>query len=143
MCAIRAPDVMVADTRSARGRGVFAARDFHAGELIEASPIVRIDAEYGQLPAELQRMVFAMRGSGGRAHALALGYGCLYNGANPACMRFEVDSDAGVVRFLAVRDIRRGEELTINYSAADGGPASEGDDWFVDHGIVPVFDSRK
>lgn len=140
MSGIATPDVRVDDTGTARGRGVFAARDFRAGELVETSPVVVIEAACEQLPLDLQRMLFAWPGSGrrGRAHALALGYGSLYNGANPACLTFTRDPAAGVIRFIAARDIAQGEELTINYSAADGAPATPSDEWFAEHEIRVV-----
>lgn len=137
---IESPGVRVEDTGTARGRGVFAARDYRSGELVETSPVVLLDAPFEALPAALQRMVFAWPAGEGRggAQALALGYGSLYNGANPACLRFERDPALGVIRFVAARDIACGEELTINYSAADGGPASGADEWFAEHGIAPL-----
>jgi hypothetical protein len=137
MSGIVAPDVRVQDTGSARGRGVFAERGFRAGELVETSPVVVIETAFEQLPLDLQRMLFSWPGSGnpGGVHALALGYGRLYNGANPACLRFVRDAAAGVIRFFAARDIAEGEELTINYSAADGAPATLADEWFAEHEI--------
>lgn len=141
MNGIRAPAVRVEDTGTARGLGVFAEQDFRAGDLIESSPVIVIESVFGQLPLDLQRMLFSWPRSGdrGTAQALALGYGSLYNGANPACMRFERDPAAGLIRFVAARDIARGEELTINYSAADGAPTTPANEWFVEHGIPPIF----
>jgi hypothetical protein len=135
------PALCIRDSGTARGRGVFAGRAFRAGELVEASPVVVLDAPFDALPPALRRMVFAWPGSS--RHALALGYGSLYNGANPANLRFERDTVHGAIRFFAVRDIAVGEELTINYSAPDGREASPHDDWFVDHGIRPDFGSAR
>lgn len=139
------PPIYVCDTGTPRGRGVFAGQDIGAGELIEASPVVVIDTPFEQLPIVLRRMVFSWCAGNGsqEAHALALGYGSLYNGANPANVRFERDVGQLLVRFVAARDIARGEELTINYSAGDGSVASKDDAWFAEHGIRTSFDPAR
>lgn len=56
--------------------------------------------------------------------ALVLGYGSLYNHARPASVRYEHDTTHLVMRYVALRDISAGEELTIDY-APHGGPV-----WF-------------
>ena len=142
MSRIVPPDVQIEDAGSARGRGVFAARDFHAGELVETAPVVLIETAVAQLPLDIQRMLFSWPCEAGRSvHALALGYGSLYNGANPANLRFERDRAAGVIRFVGARDIACGEELTINYSAADGTAATPADEWFAEHEIRLLRDT--
>jgi hypothetical protein len=37
-------------------------------------------------------------------------------------MRYEGDDEAKLLRFVAIRPIAPGEELTVNYSAEGGGP---------------------
>jgi len=64
-------------------------------------------------------------------HCLALGYGSLYNHGNPANMRYEGDAEAKLLRFVAIRAIAAGEELTVNYSAEGGGHESAENDWFA------------
>ena len=71
--------------------------------------------------------------------ALALGYGSLYNHNNPANMRYEVDLEARVFRFVAVRHISAGAELTVNYNAVDRGPLSDDDWWFKENMIEPII----
>lgn len=62
--------------------------------------------------------------------AVALGYGSLYNHANPANLRYSADLDGEALRFVAARAIRSGEELTINYNDAGGDVVSSDDNWF-------------
>lgn len=69
------------------------------------------------------------------AQALALGYGSLYNHSNPSNLRYETDREALVLRLVAVMLIEPGEELTINYNADGGAPASDEDWWFEEKGI--------
>lgn len=131
------PEIYVEDTGTPRGHGVFAARAYRKDELVEVSVVVLLEGAASHWPLVMQRMVFAWPSDepGRMAHAIALGYGSLYNGANPANLRFERERAAAQMRFIAARDIAAGEELTINYSAADGSSSSTGDDWFAEHEI--------
>jgi hypothetical protein len=66
--------------------------------------------------------------------ALALGYGSLYNSANPSNLRYEADSSQQTLRFIANRDISADEELTINYDG-DGSAEWQDHNWFVENSI--------
>ena len=112
-------------TRNA-GRGVFAARDFSAGQVIERSPVIAIPAE--DVPALrntlLARYSFQGVEAGG---ALALGYGSLYNHSyKPNCVYWTI-KDEGVIEFVALVDIQAGEELRVNYN---GNPHDTTPRWF-------------
>jgi hypothetical protein len=100
--------------------------------VVEICPVVVVRGSFWKLPVELQRLVFGwhLLASEPGTHALALGFGSLYNSANPANMRFEADRQRAVLRFIAVRSIAAGEELTINYSSTGGGAESSTNDWF-------------
>jgi hypothetical protein len=71
-------------------------------------------------------------------HALALGYGSMYNSDNPANLRYEADRQRLLLRFVAVRDIAEGEELTVNYNAIGGGATWHDNNWFDRMKIKPV-----
>jgi hypothetical protein len=134
---LKPPSVYVKDTGTARGRGVFAARAFRVGEVVEECPVVLLRKPYEVLHKELKTIAFYWEASEGSAatQALALGYGSLYNHANPANMRYETDGDALVLRLVAVRDVGTDEELTINYNADGGAHVSEDEWWFEEKGI--------
>lgn len=67
------------------------------------------------------------------------GYGSLYNGDNPANMRYEAVPEArSLIQFIAVRSISTGEELTVNYSGSNGAAESADDWWFDRRGINRV-----
>ena len=134
------PNVYVKDTGTPKGRGVFAARAFRAGEVVEECPVLLFRRPYETLHKELKTFVFHWPVPEGRAatQALALGYGSLYNHSNPSNMRYETDGEALVIRFIAVHDIDTGEELTINYNADGGGAVSEEEWWFEEKGIKLV-----
>jgi SET domain-containing protein len=136
------PNVYVKDTGTARGRGVFAARAFGPGEVVEVCPVVLFRKEYKVLHRELKTIVFHWEVPEGEAatQALALGYGSLYNHANPSNLRYETDNETLLMRFIAVREIGAGEELTINYNADGGAPVSEDEWWFEEKGIKLIAD---
>jgi uncharacterized protein len=67
--------------------------------------------------------------------ALALGYGSVYNGANPANLRYSAVRGMELVQFVAVRDTSSGEELTINYSGEKWAHLSEGNRWLEENKI--------
>ena len=135
--ALKPPSVYVKDTGTAKGRGVFAARPFGAGETVEVCPVVLFRKPYEVLHKELKTVVFHWPvPEGARAtQALALGYGSLYNHSNPSNLRYETDREALLLRLVAVREIEPGEELTINYNADGGAAVSDEDWWFEEKGI--------
>lgn len=136
------PEAHILDTGTAKGRGVFATRSFCTGELVEACPVVVIVGAFDALPKELQLLVFnwEVLAKVAGAHALALGFGSMYNHANPANMRYEAEPSRPVLRFIAVRDVSVGEELTINYNAFGGAPEWSDNNWFDQLDVKPVED---
>jgi hypothetical protein len=132
--------VQVRDTGTAKGRGVFAARAFAAGEVVEECPVMLFRKPYEVLHKELKTVVFHWPVPEGAAatQALALGYGSLYNHANPSNLRYETDRETLTMRFVAVREIAAGEELTINYNADGGAHVSDDEWWFEEKGIKLV-----
>ena len=134
------------DTGSPKGRGVFALHAFREGEVVEICPVVIFETPSQALPEVIDRLMFDWGVLANRpgTDALALGFGSLYNDDNPANMRYEAIPSESVLRFIAVRDIKADEELTINYSARGGGASWHDDNWF-DREETPVrsaaFDS--
>ena len=101
-----------------------------------------IKAEFDELPGLLQTYVFDWETLAGvvGAHALALGFGCMYNHHNPANLRYVADARESHMKFIAVRDIAAGEELTINYNAEGGAPTCDDNNWFERHDIELIDD---
>ncbi|MDE2564491.1 MAG: SET domain-containing protein-lysine N-methyltransferase [Burkholderiales bacterium] len=130
----------VKDTGTPKGRGVFASRAIEEGEVIEVCPVVPLATPYAELPAELQRMVFdwqtLARMPG--ASVLALGYGSLYNHANPANARYAPGPDRLTLVVTACSPISQGAEITLNYNATQGAPVSIADNWFAATGVTPL-----
>jgi SET domain-containing protein len=113
---------------SAKGRGVFARIPFASGELIEAVPIILIPAEQCNFiePTVLALYIFNF-GPQGEHAAIALGYGSLYNHSYTPNAQYIKVWEQQIIRFVALRDIKEGEEITVNYN---GSPEDQARIWF-------------
>ncbi len=135
------PEAYVQDTGTEKGRGVFAARDYSKGEVIDTCPVVVLYRRFDQLPPKLKTLVYnwgALTAASKPASALVLGFGSLYNHDNPANMCYQADAEELVMRYVAARDITKAEELTVNYNATHGKPDSDDDNWFRRNDIKPI-----
>jgi SET domain-containing protein len=103
-----------------RGRGVFARKPIRKGKIIERAPIILIpvgDVFSSALRTRLADYVFVW---GQDTVAVVLGYGSLYNHSyHPNALYYGSGPQTQV--FEAIRDIRAGEEITVNYN---GSPSS-------------------
>lgn len=129
----------VRHTGTLKGRGVFATRTIMVDEIIEVCPVVMIKAQWSTLPPEIQKIVFHWGALAQMPEftAIALGYGCLYNHANPANARYKATDDGECLIISAAAPIACDTEITINYNAAAGEPLSCEDNWFEQNGVVP------
>lgn len=132
--------IYVEDTCTVCGRGVFAARDIAQGEIIEVAPVTLMAAGDG-VPPEIRALVFSWRpvANGPMYWALAHGYGSLFNHANPANAKYVCDTFRSEIRYIALRDIAQGEEVTVNYNNGSTGVDDEektGQGWFTSHGVA-------
>lgn len=101
-----------------KGRGVFAARQFMEGELIERAPVIFVPKEQWK---HLEKTVFydylfAWGDFSSDDTALVLGYGSVYNHSYSPAAYYVKDYEEMVVNFYALRPIEPGEEITINYN---------------------------
>ncbi|MBL8733162.1 MAG: SET domain-containing protein-lysine N-methyltransferase [Planctomycetes bacterium] len=112
--------VEVRDTPG-RGRGVFATRRFHQGEVIERAPVIVVP----------RSLIAPLKGSllddywfqwGEHDGAYALGWASLYNHRCPSNATFTCDHAARTVVISTVRDIAPGEEILINYHGTPDDP---------------------
>lgn len=127
----------IKDAGLSMGRGIFASRQIEVGEIIEVCPIIRINTPYQDLSAEIQNYVFnweqLARESG--VKALALGYGSLYNHANPSNATYSAGADGDTLVLTAARRIEANEQITINYNFSSGGTDSPDECWFETRNI--------
>ena len=131
----KAPIGYLIHTGTDKGLGVFASRDIAAGEVVEICPVILFDGKLRDLPDGFSNSAFSWKALGGdKQHALCLGYGGMYNHANPANLVYSIAHTRGM-KFTAARAIRADEELTVNYNDTKGGPESSEDVWFSASGI--------
>ncbi len=106
--------LVVRDT-VAKGRGVFAEKDFAKGELIEKACVIVIPKK--QVKLILQTVLFNyyftwQRESG----AIALGLASLFNHSyHPNAVYIKNFAD-NWIEIIAYKDIAVGEEITVNYN---------------------------
>ena len=113
-----------------KGRGVFAASRLACGEIIETAPIILIPAaEWPHIePTVLALYIYNFGPTAEEEHAaIALGYGSLYNHSYTPNAMYIKSWEEQVIRFVALRDIEPGEEITINYN---GSPENQTPTWF-------------
>ena len=111
-----------------QGRGVFCAQPIPKDSLIELSPVLIIPTNEVDIihHTELHDYYFVW-GAYDEEAALALGYGSLYNHSYSPNANFEMDLGNLQIRFFAIKNIKAGEEITINYH---GEPESKDALWF-------------
>lgn len=102
-------------------RGLVAARDIVVGEVIERCPTVLFPVEQEPLIEATAMGNYYFRWD--EAHyAFALGYGSLYNHSYRANVEYTRDFAACQILFTAVKPIRCGEEMTVNYNGSADDP---------------------
>ena len=109
-------DIATADSK---GRGVFTSKRIPAGTVIEVSPVLVLTAkERKQIEGtKLYHYIFEW-GETRRKACVAFGYVSMYNHDYTANCEYEMDFEEQIVTVRTVRDIKKGEELTINYNAS-------------------------
>lgn len=111
-----------------KGLGVFALKDFKAGEIIEICPVLIFDTK-GRKSLEktqLSHYIYPWRST--RGAALVLGYGSIYNHSFSPNADWKQNFRTQSMVFRAVRSIKKGEEILVNYN---GEPDEQTPiDWF-------------
>ena len=98
-----------------KGRGVFAAEHIPEGGCLEDSPVIIIpEEEIIHIRRTVFRNYFFQWGENGGA--IALGYGSLFNDSYRPNAQFLVETDKQRIRFIAIKPISQGEEITVNYN---------------------------
>lgn len=108
--------VHVADTKK-MGRGVFTKEAVAAGKLIELSPVIVMSgADRLLLDKTLLHDYIFEWGQKKEQCAVALGLVSVYNHSYTANCTYGMYFKRSMISVVAVRDIKAGEELFINYN---------------------------
>jgi len=107
--------VEVKKTRD-KGLGVYALKNFKKGEVIENAPILTFNSKGRKILEKtiLSHYVYPWRST--RAAALVLGYGSIYNHSFSPNADWKQNFKTNVMVYRAIKDIKKGEEILINYN---------------------------
>jgi SET domain-containing protein len=99
------------------GRGVFTSEDIAKDTIIETSPVIVMSGEERKLLDRtlLHDYIFEW-GDHRESCCMALGYVPLYNHSYKSNCEYEMDFTQQVITIKAVRFIKAGEEIFINYN---------------------------
>lgn len=108
-------------------RGVFAVENIKKGEIIEVCPLITVPkSDMSNLTESILVTYFFYFGK--NKLAMVLGFGSLYNHSYEPNSKYEINEKERVITFSALRDIKKNEEITFNYSR--GNPNSTSPLWF-------------
>lgn len=101
-----------------RGRGVFTKADIKAGVIIEISPVIVLSAKERKIVEQTLLFDYIFEwGENKKKACVALGYVSLYNHNYEANCEYEMNFTKKIMTITTVRNIKKGEELFVNYNA--------------------------
>ena len=111
------------------GRGVYAKRDIKKNEIIEKCPIIEIPKDdIANLRESILVTYFFYFGKTRQRQALALGFGSIYNHSHKPNAKYVIRQAEKRINFIALTDIKKDEEIMINYS--NGNQKDKSPLWF-------------
>lgn len=117
-------------------RGILALRDLKKGELIEPCPLILIKHRSHQTRINgnpTDSLLDNYYYDWNRTHwCIPLGYGVLYNHSYHPNARYVFDHKNELINYVAIRDIKKGEEIFINYNGVPD-DLTPIDDWFHEY----------
>lgn len=117
------PDLYIESTKS-KGRGVFTRKAITANTIIEISPVIVMSKEDRvHLDKTLLHDYIFEWGKQKDECCMALGFVPMYNHSYKSNCEYFMDFEEAVISVKTVRDIKKGEELTINYNGDWNDPA--------------------
>ncbi len=110
------PCLYVARTKK-MGNGVFTSADIRANTIIEVSPVLVMNGKERVLLDQtlLHDYIFEW-GERKKQCCMALGYVPIYNHSYHSNCEYEMEFDKKLITITTMRDIKKGEELFINYN---------------------------
>ena len=92
---------------------IYADKDFYDGEIVEICPLIILTKDCLN-DKNLADKVYELDSKKG-IYGLVLGYGSLYNDSTEPNLEYAYNEQKNLIYFIAKRDIKYGEELTIDY----------------------------
>jgi SET domain-containing protein len=110
--------ILVIAPSDKRGRGVFTTKNIAAKTTIEISPVLVLSEKDRAIVEKTRLFDYIFEwGNRHKKACIALGYISLYNHAYDANCEYEMDFDTELMTITTVREVKKGEELYINYNA--------------------------
>ena len=124
---ISSPSVVVKNTGT-KGRGVFAQKDFDAGEIIETCPVVYLSPKERTHCERTILAYYLYPWTSTRCGVMVLGYGSIYNHSFTPNAEWQQDFKAKTMIYRASQAIKKDEEILVNYNGTTDTQAPI--DWF-------------
>ncbi len=101
-----------------RGRGVFTKTNIKKGQVLETSPVLVLTEKERKTieKTSLFHYVFEW-GNDKKKACVALGYVSMYNHSYDANCEYEMEFGKKIMTIKTIKDIKKGEELFLNYNA--------------------------
>ncbi|MEP6584182.1 MAG: SET domain-containing protein [Ginsengibacter sp.] len=108
---------LIISETSSKGRGVFSKEKIDADTVIENSPVIVMSAKERTLLDQtlLHDYIFEWGDSKDKC-CMALGYVSVYNHSYQSNCEYFMDFKNEMIEIKTIRQIEKGEELTINYN---------------------------
>lgn len=98
------------------GRGVYAQDNIKKDEIIERCPVIEIPiSDESNVKEGILITYFYYSGKNKQKIALALGFGSIYNHTYQPNAVYKIREAQGVIDFIALKNIKKDEEITVNY----------------------------
>ena len=101
-----------------KGRGVFTHAPIKKNTILEIAPVIVMTHEHRQLLDQtlLHDYIFEWQPDGANMCCMALGWIPIYNHSYRSNCEYAMNYDDNTMFIQAIRNIKAGEELTINYN---------------------------
>ncbi|HUQ84861.1 MAG TPA: SET domain-containing protein-lysine N-methyltransferase [Candidatus Limnocylindrales bacterium] len=104
------------------GRGVFARIGIKKNEVIESCPVIEVPPhDVANLSESVLVTYFYYLGKNKERVLITLGFGAIYNHTYTPNAMYEERLNAGLIDFVALKDISKDEEITVNYNSENSG----------------------
>ena len=124
------PSLYIAQTAK-MGRGIFTSKPIKMGTVVEIAPVIVMDnSDREWLDKTLLHDYIFEWGGKKKQCCMALGWVPLYNHSYTSNCEYEMDYKSELIQIITMRDLKKGEELFINYNGAWNNPDKV---WFDSH----------